>query len=103
VQSVPKTFVRIPQVRYLVLAAATHIALAITILLIGHFQLLPGTFDEHGIGLSFAIDGTSYRTLAEQLVGELQNNGFHGWLAVKAPLHCRLYSLSFAILGTVGP
>jgi len=88
-----------PQVRHLLIAAAAHVALTIAIFLTGHFQLLPGTFDEHGIGLSFAIDGTTYRTLASGMAGELQTNGLPAWLAVKAPLHCRLYSLSFAIFG----
>lgn len=85
--------------RYLILAGAIHIALTTTIFLIGHFQLLPGTFDENGIGLTFAIDGISYRQLAGNMVGEWQANGFLAWLQVRAPLHCRLYSLSFAIFG----
>jgi 4-amino-4-deoxy-L-arabinose transferase-like glycosyltransferase len=86
-------------VRHLLLAAAVHIALTIAIFLTGHFQLLPGTLDENGVGLSFAIDGATYRTLAGDLADELQSNGLRAWLAVKAPLHCRLYSLSFATVG----
>ncbi len=85
--------------RHLLLAAAAHIVLTIAIFLAGHFQLLPGTFDENGIGLSFAVDGATYRTLASNMVSEWQTNGFYAWLAMKAPLHCRLYSLSFAIFG----
>jgi 4-amino-4-deoxy-L-arabinose transferase-like glycosyltransferase len=86
-------------VRHLLLAAAVHIALTIAIFLTGHFQLLPGTLDENGVGLSFAINGATYRTLAGDLADELQSNGLRAWLAVKAPLHCRLYSLSFATVG----
>jgi 4-amino-4-deoxy-L-arabinose transferase-like glycosyltransferase len=86
-------------VRHLLLAAAVHIALTIAIFLTGHFQLLPGTLDENGVGLSFAIDGATYRTLAGDLADELQSNELRAWLAVKAPLHCRLYSLSFATVG----
>ncbi|HEX5886623.1 MAG TPA: hypothetical protein VFY67_18925 [Pyrinomonadaceae bacterium] len=85
--------------RHLLLAAAVHIALTIAIFLTGHFQLLPGTFDQNGIGLTFAIDGATYRTLASDMAGVWQTDGFLAWLAVKAPLHCRLYSLSFAIFG----
>lgn len=85
--------------RHLLLAAAVHIALTTAIFLTGHFQLLPGTFDENGIGLTFAIDGVTYRTLAGDMAGVWQTDGFVAWLAVKAPLHCRLYSLSFAIFG----
>ena len=85
--------------RHLLLAAAVHIALTTAIFLTGHFQLLPGTFDQNGIGLTFAIDSAAYRTLASDMVGVLQTDGFLAWLKVKAPLHCRLYSLSFAIFG----
>jgi len=85
--------------RYLLLAAACHIALTITIFLIGHFQLFPGTFDRNGIGLTFAIDGTSYQALASRMVSEWENNGFDAWLQMKSPLHCRLYSLAFATFG----
>src|SRR5829696_7316975 len=83
------------------LAGAIHLALTITIFLTGYFQLLPGTFDENGIGLSFAIDGRTYRTLASAMTGEWQTNGLNAWLAVKAPLHCRLYSLAFATFGKI--
>ncbi len=85
--------------RHLLLAAAVHIALTIAIFLAGHFQLLPGTFDENGTGLSFAIDAATYRTLAGDLADELHSDGLRAWLAMKAPLHCRLYSLSFATFG----
>src|SRR5215217_1246588 len=81
------------------LAGAIHIALTIAIFLTGHFQLLPGTFDENGIGLTFSLDGTIYRTLTSGMATELQTNGFLAWLAVKSPLHSRLYSLSFALFG----
>jgi hypothetical protein len=88
-----------PRVRHLLLAAAIHIALTTGIFLIGHFQLLPGTFDQNGIGLTFAIDGTSYKQIATLLVDEWQANGFLAWLQAKAPLHSHLYSLSFAVFG----
>ncbi len=88
-----------PKVRYLSLAVAIHIALTTGIFLIGHFQLLPGTFDQNGIGLTFAIDGTSYKQVATLLVEEWQANGFLAWLQAQAPLHSHLYSLSFAVLG----
>ncbi|HEX6650938.1 MAG TPA: STT3 domain-containing protein [Pyrinomonadaceae bacterium] len=88
-----------PSVRYLLLAAAIHVALTTGIFLIGHFRVLPDTFDENGIGLTFAIDGRTYKNLASNLVEELQTNGFAAWLTAKAPLHAKLYSLSFAIFG----
>src|SRR6185295_1210985 len=85
--------------RYLLVAAALHVALAITILLIGHFQLSPNTFDQNGVGLTFAMDSTTYQRVASDLVDEWRNNGFTAWLNAKAPLHSRLYSVSFAIFG----
>jgi hypothetical protein len=85
--------------RYLLVAAALHVALAITIFLIGHFRALPNTFDENGIGLTFAMDSTTYQRVAGDLVAEWRNNGFTAWLNAKAPLHSRLYSITFAIFG----
>src|SRR5689334_8945676 len=85
--------------RYLLLASALHVALAITIFLLAHFRVLPNTFDQNGIGLTFAIDSTTYQRVASDLVDEWRNNGFTGWMKAQAPLHSRLYSVSFAIFG----
>lgn len=101
VQSVAQTFVRIPRVRYLLIAAVFHIALTTTIFLAGHYRLLPNTFDEHGTGLTFAIDGATYQRVASGLVDEWRVNGFVAWLKAKAPLHSRLYSVCFATLGAL--
>lgn len=87
--------------RYLLLAAAAHIALTTTIFLIGHFQLLPNTFDQNGTGLTFALDGTSYQRVASALAEELQTKGVNAWLETKAPFHSRLHSLAFATFGRV--
>jgi len=85
--------------RYVLLAAALHIILAITIFLIGHFQLFPGTFDQNGVGLTFAIDSTTYQRVASDLAEVWQRDGFTAWLNAKAPLHSRLYSLVFITFG----
>ena len=85
--------------RWLLLAGAIHITLTLAVFLAGHFQLLPNVFDSHGTGLRFAIDATSYRTLSSDLATTLQASGIDAWLAIKAPLHCRLYSLLFATIG----
>jgi 4-amino-4-deoxy-L-arabinose transferase-like glycosyltransferase len=85
--------------RYLTLAAALHVALALTIFLIGHCQILPNTFDRNGIGLTFAIDGTTYQRVASDLADEWRRNGFNAWLNAKAPLHNRLHSVSFVTVG----
>ena len=86
-------------IRYLVVAAVVHVALTTAIFLVGHFRLLPNTFDENGTGLTFAIDGASYQRVASDLAAELQTNGITAWLEAKAPFHTRLYSLLFATLG----
>ena len=88
-----------PKVRYLLLAAAIHVALTTTIFLIGHFQLLPNTFDQNGTGLTFALDGATYQRVASALAAELQVGNFESWLAIQAPLHCRLQSFAFATFG----
>ena len=90
-----------PASRYLLLAAVLHVSLATTIFLIGHFQFFPNTFDQNGIGLTFAIDSTTYQRVANDLVDEWKSKGVTGWLNAKAPLHSRLYSISFATFGKV--
>ena len=87
--------------RYLIIAGALHVALTTTIFAIGHFRILPNTFDQNGIGLTFAIDSTSYQRLASDLVTVWKTNGFGAWLESKAPFHSRLHSLSFATCGRV--
>lgn len=86
-------------IRYLILAGVVHVILTTAIFLIGHFQLLPNTFDENGTGLTFAIDGTSYQLVASNLANEMQTNGITAWLNTKAPFHSRLHSLSFVTFG----
>ena len=85
--------------RLLVVAAAIHLAATITVFLIGHFQLLPSLFDSNGIGLTFAIDGVTYQRLASRMAIHWQDYGLGPWLDIKAPLHCRLYSIAFASVG----
>ena len=85
--------------RLLIAAAALHLAATITVFVLGHFQLLPGFFDTNGIGTTFAIDGATYQRLASQMATQWHDYGLGPWLDIKAPLHCRLYSIPFAIFG----
>lgn len=85
--------------RWLLVAGALHVALTTTIFVIGHFQLLPSAFDPNGIGLTFAIDGATYRQLASDMATHEAAYGISPWLEIKSPLHARLYSISFAIFG----
>ena len=88
-----------PPSRYLLLAAAIHVVLATTIFLVGHFRVFPNTFDQNGVAITFAIDGTTYQRIASELADEWRSNGFRAWLNAKAPLHTRLHSISFVIFG----
>jgi hypothetical protein len=88
--------------RWLLLAGAIHITLTLAIFLVGHFQLLPGFVDAYGtVGTTSSLpaDAAVYRNLASDLASELQTDGVSAWLALKAPLHCRFYSLLFATIG----
>lgn len=85
--------------RWLLVAGAFHVALTTSIFVIGHFQLLPSAFDPNGIGLTFAIDGATYRRLASEMATHEAAYGISPWLDIKSPLHARLYSIPFAIFG----
>jgi len=88
-----------PKWKLLLLAGAIHVALTTAIFLIGHFRVLPNTFNEDGIGITFAIDGKTYNQVAIGLVYQCKANGFIAWLTSKAPLHSRLHSVSFMLFG----
>ena len=90
---------RSTSIRFLIVAGVIHLTLTTAIFLIGHFQLMPNTFDANGVGLTFAIDGTSYQRVGSRLVEELDAGGFGVWINTKAPFHSRLYSLSFSTFG----
>ena len=88
--------------RLLLLAAVLHVALAVAITIVGKAQILPGTFDSNGVGISFALDSVSYRDQAAYMAVLLRKHLFREWLDYRAPLatlHSRLYSISFALLG----
>ena len=94
-------FSQITPIQWLVVATILHVVVTTSIFLIGRHHLLPNTFDENGIGISFAVDGVAYRNLISDMTSVLKNNGVSSWLNLQAPLHCRLYSLSFAFLGNI--
>ena len=96
-----RRLLRVTPSQWLIVAAVLHLTLTLTIFLLGHFRLLPNHFDEHGIGISFAIDGVAYRRLAGEMAETLLHRGFLSWLHLQAPLHCRLYSLGFVFPGAL--
>lgn len=90
---------RLNPLRWLLIAGALHVALTTIIFVVGHFQLLPAFFDSNGIGLTFAIDGATYRRVASDAATNWQTYGTAAWLDFKMPLHARLYSIAFAFFG----
>ena len=69
--------------------------------LIGHFHLLPHTFNENGIGLTFAADGLLYQRIISALANAIRRGDFRTWLEIQAPFHCRLYSFAFVFPGSI--
>jgi hypothetical protein len=102
----PSSFVsRLSPHRLLIAAAVLHLALVGAISLVGKAQLLPGTLDEHGIGISFAIDSSSYRREATEMAQLLRQRRFQDWInyrsKFRSTFHIRLYSITFTLLGNV--
>jgi hypothetical protein len=87
--------VRLP---LLILAAAVlHVSVTTSIFMIGKFGLMPGQFNQNGLG-NFASDGFAYQTEVIELCGVLKNEGVIAWATWPTQLHLRLYSLPLAAL-----
>jgi hypothetical protein len=85
--------------RLLMGAAALHLLLALALNWIGRLGLFPNTFDESGIGISFAVDSLEYRKYIIVLVKLLERDGLLAWIKDNTPFHVKLYSLCYAVLG----
>jgi hypothetical protein len=85
--------------RLILLAACLHVALAVVIYLVGQLGLMPDTFDKYGIGISFAIDSSSYRVEAAKMADLLGGLRVNEWLAYNSQFHVKLYSLPYAAFG----
>ena len=96
----PNLHLRSSALRLLLIAGAFHVLFALAIFLVGHFGLLPNTIDTHGVGVTFSIDGLTYRGIAIDLAETLRNSGISAWVATPSPFLCRLYSLPFAMTGS---
>jgi hypothetical protein len=82
----------------LILAAAVlHVSVTTTMFIIGRAGVLPGQFDQNGLG-NFASDGFAYQTEVLELCGVLRNQGIHAWAGWPSQLHVRLYSLPVAAI-----
>jgi hypothetical protein len=82
----------------LTVAAIFHLAVTLTVWGLGRYAVLPGTFDESGIAISIASDGSKLRVETIQRSDELQHGQIRDWLNANSPFHVKLYSISFALL-----
>lgn len=85
--------------RLLAAAAVLHVALALGLHWAGRAQVAPGLIDGDGIIASFAFDSYEYKSAAARLAGVLQEGGARAWAAEPQPVHVRLLSIQFALLG----
>ena len=85
------------RIKYLLsIAVCVHLTAAAGVHLAGRRAMLPGMFDEGGIA-SFATDGRVYRLQMSELEKTLRESGAGAWLRTPAPVHVKLYSLSYAL------
>jgi hypothetical protein len=84
--------------RLLILAAILHLSFAIIVNVAGRYRLLPGSFNESGIGVSFAADSAGYLKYSMSLVEMLERGDVRAWIKDPTPLHGKLYSLNYAVL-----
>ncbi|HEY0169492.1 MAG TPA: hypothetical protein VGB98_00450 [Pyrinomonadaceae bacterium] len=83
----------------LVAAAVLHVALALGLHWAGRAQLAPSLVDRDGIMGSFAFDSYEYQRGAVRLAEVLRRDGVSAWAAERGPVHVRLISLQFALVG----
>jgi len=92
-------FLNIGALRLLVAAMCLHVMLALAIFSVGRAQLAPKYVDRNGIIPSFAFDSYEYQHGAESLVDMLRHGEFMTWTTAGQPVHVKLISISFIILG----
>lgn len=85
--------------RLLAAAAVMHVALALGIHWAGRAQLAPAHIDRDGIMSSFAFDSYEYQRGAARLAEVLRRDGIAAWTAEREPVHVRLISIQFALVG----
>src|SRR5207302_4685791 len=76
----------------LIVAAIFHLVLTITVFSLGRLHVLPRTFDERGIAISFAPDSAVFRDGAAGLSPTLRRGEILHWLIGRQPFHLKLNS-----------
>ena len=79
----------------IIIAICIHIATAAGVYLAAQHNAAPNTFGDGGIA-RFASDGRVYQRQIDALDQTLKQDGFRAWLHTPAPVHIKLYSLSYA-------
>ena len=85
--------------RLLAAAALLHVTLAVGLFCAGRAQVAPALIDRDGIMGSFAFDSYEYRSGAVRLAEILKSDGVAAWASAGAPMHVKLVSILFALLG----
>ncbi len=80
----------------LLIAMCVHVSAATGAYLAGRWEVAPGTFDKTGLA-SFGSDSRVYLLQISDLQKILKEEGAVPWLRTPAPVHVKLYSLSFAL------
>jgi 4-amino-4-deoxy-L-arabinose transferase-like glycosyltransferase len=80
-------------------AAIIHLVLAVGLFWAGRTQVAPSLIDRDGIISSFAFDSYEYQRGAAHLGEVLKQSGVREWASEREPLHAKLISLEFALLG----
>ncbi|HEV2706828.1 MAG TPA: hypothetical protein VGV59_12945 [Pyrinomonadaceae bacterium] len=80
----------------LLIATCVHLTAATGAHLAGRWGVAAGTFGDGGIA-SFASDSRVYRLQIVALEETLKEEGAAAWLRSPAPVHVKLYSLSFSL------
>ncbi|HEV2708360.1 MAG TPA: hypothetical protein VGV59_20765, partial [Pyrinomonadaceae bacterium] len=97
---VQRLFAASPGGRRLLMAAALlHIGLALGLFWAGRSQVAPSLIDRDGIMASFAFDSYEYRDGAARLAEVLKQGRIRAWATESAPVHVKLISIQFALLG----
>jgi hypothetical protein len=87
--------------RLLFAAALFHLLLTVSVFTLGRNAILPSTFDTNGTAVAFASDGVAHREDAAALSQHLRSAEFGLWFSSAYPFHVKLYSISFAVFGSI--
>lgn len=100
-ERVAKTGARLTPARLLCAAAILHLSLSVAIYALGRRALFSGSLDINGVAVAFASDGVRYRADAAALSETLKRGELHDWLIADHPFHVKVYSVCFALFGSL--